>query len=144
MTVGVLTLLLIGTLTQQGLSARNLVVPIDGADIVGGDPVKFVCNNLCKQNAGPGCVVPSSFTCDGHLNQVCGEEITEVLTVMGCEKNDAGGVDPCVNAKDPEKCYKARNCACFVQFEGGNPFYSCKAKNDQPNACGNTVADVRC
>jgi hypothetical protein len=105
-------LLLIGAVIQDRLSAGNLVVPIDGADIVGGDPDKFACNNLCKQNAGRGCVVPPGFTCVGHLNEVCGEEITAVYEVMGCEVNPAGGVDPCMNGKPPEKCYKAKNCRC--------------------------------
>jgi hypothetical protein len=35
-----------------------------------------------------------------------------VFEVIGCEVNPAGGVDPCVNGKPPEKCYKAENCRC--------------------------------
>jgi hypothetical protein len=139
-------LLLIGAVAQERPSACNTVVLIDGADVVAGDPEKFACNNPCKQNVGPGCVPTQGVTCQqGTIGHACGEEITKVHIVMGCEVNPAGIVDPCRNAKPPAKCYEAKGCVCFVKFLNGQPQYGCAVPpGTNATARGDTVGSDDC
>lgn len=120
------------------------VVLIDGQDVIGGDPDKFACNNLCKQTVGAGCVATAGVTCgSGNLNQVCGEKIDSVESVKGCEANPAGGVDPCSNDRPAKPCYKGRNCACFVDVVNGQLNYGCQVTGNA-NDRGNTVGSTNC
>lgn len=120
------------------------VAVIDGTDVVGGDPDKFSCNNLCKQNVGGGCVMAAGATCtQAKIGQVCGERITQVLVVKGCEVNPAGNVDPCKNEKPAAKCYKAKDCFCRGNIVGGQPVFSCEDAGTAVNR-GDTVGSANC
>lgn len=114
------TLVIATGIAAVGMSASGQIRVIDGSNVYGGSD-KFVCKNLCTQTAGPGCVAsdPIVNCLTSPLNTVCGETITEVFTVNGCVKDDAGAVNPCENDQAEEKCYKAKNCVCkIVRFNG--------------------------
>lgn len=141
--VAVATMLLaVGTVAAARFAPSIAV--IDGGDVIGGDPDKFSCNNLCKQNAGPGCIATAGVTCgQNNVNQVCGEKIDSVKEVKGCEVNPAGNVDPCSNDRTPKPCYTGRNCACWVDTFNGQLYYSCKEVGNA-NDRGNTVGSTNC
>lgn len=119
------------------------VVVIDGTDVIGGDPDKFACKNLCKQTVGEECASNGVTCASNNINTVCGEKISKVNTVKGCEVDPAGTVDPCTNGRPAAKCYEARNCICERQIKNGQPIYKCSEQNPSTSR-GDTVGSANC